>query len=56
MQHSISLEPLMNPLKTHDGIFNNKRIIIVVVIIIMALQPFIGPWPLFQFLDPIHSR
>jgi hypothetical protein len=24
--------------------------------IIMALQPFIGPWPLFQVLDPIHSR
>jgi hypothetical protein len=24
-------------------------------VIIMALQPFVGPWPLFQFLDPIHS-
>jgi hypothetical protein len=22
----------------------------------MALQPFAGPWALFQFLDPIHSR
>jgi hypothetical protein len=22
----------------------------------MALQPFVGPWPLFQFLNPIHSR
>jgi hypothetical protein len=22
----------------------------------MALQPFVGPWLLFQFLDPIHSR
>jgi hypothetical protein len=22
----------------------------------MALQPFVGPWPLFQFLDPINSR
>jgi hypothetical protein len=22
----------------------------------MALQPFIGPWPPFQVLDPIHSR
>jgi hypothetical protein len=22
----------------------------------MALQPFIGPWPIFQFLDLIHSR
>jgi hypothetical protein len=25
-------------------------------IIIMALQPFVGPWPLLQFLDPIHIR
>jgi hypothetical protein len=24
-------------------------------IIIKALQPFAGPWPLFQFLIPIHS-
>jgi hypothetical protein len=22
----------------------------------MALQPFVGPCPLFQFLNPIHSR
>jgi hypothetical protein len=22
----------------------------------MALQPFVGPWPPFQFLDPIYSR
>jgi hypothetical protein len=22
----------------------------------MALQPFVGPWPLFQLLDPMHSR
>jgi hypothetical protein len=21
----------------------------------MVLEPFVGPWPLFQFLDPIHS-
>jgi hypothetical protein len=24
--------------------------------IIMALQPFVRPWSLFQFLNPIHSR
>jgi hypothetical protein len=29
--------------------------LIIIIIIIMALQPFIGPWPPFQFLDPIHS-
>jgi hypothetical protein len=22
----------------------------------MALQPFVGPWPLFQFLDLLHSQ
>jgi hypothetical protein len=22
----------------------------------MALQPFVGPWPLFQFLDLLHGR
>jgi hypothetical protein len=22
----------------------------------MAVQPTVWPWPLFQFLDPIHSR
>jgi hypothetical protein len=22
----------------------------------MALQPFVGPWPIFQFLDLSHSR
>jgi hypothetical protein len=26
-----------------------------VIIIIMDIQPFTGPWPLFQFLDPVHS-
>jgi hypothetical protein len=31
-------------------------IIIIIIIIIMALQPYVGHWPLFQFLDPIHSR
>jgi hypothetical protein len=28
----------------------------IIIIIIMAVQPFVGPWPLFRFLDPIHSR
>jgi hypothetical protein len=22
----------------------------------MALQPLVGPWPLFQFLDHLHIR
>jgi hypothetical protein len=32
------------------------KIIIIIIIIIMALQPFVGPWPLFQFLDHLHSH
>jgi hypothetical protein len=38
---------------------NNLRdtiIIIITTTIIIALQPFVGPWPLFHFLDPIRSR
>jgi hypothetical protein len=31
-------------------------IVVVVIIIIISLQPFVGPWPFFQFLDPIHTR
>jgi hypothetical protein len=30
--------------------------IIIIIIIIMALQPFVGPWPLFQFFDPTPTR
>jgi hypothetical protein len=30
-------------------------IIIIIIIIITALQPFIGPWPPFNFLDSIQS-
>jgi hypothetical protein len=31
-------------------------IVIVIIIIIMAVQPLVGPWPLFQFLDLLHSQ
>jgi Na+/proline symporter len=31
-------------------------IIIIIIIIIMTVQLFVGPLPLFQFLDPVHSR
>jgi hypothetical protein len=33
-----------------------KEVNIKILFIITTLQPFAGPWPLFQFLDPIHSR
>jgi hypothetical protein len=31
-------------------------IIIIIIIIIMALQPSVGPWPLFQSPDLLHNR
>jgi hypothetical protein len=27
-----------------------------VLSVYMAVQPFVGPWPLFQFLNLLHSR
>jgi hypothetical protein len=30
--------------------------IIIIIIVIADLQPFVGPWTLFQFLDPTQSR
>jgi hypothetical protein len=41
----------------NDDIFSCRDfiIIIIIIIIIMALQPFVGPWSLFQFLDRIRS-
>jgi hypothetical protein len=30
--------------------------ILLLIIVIIALQPFVGPWPLFQILYPIHSQ
>jgi hypothetical protein len=23
---------------------------------VRTLESFVGPWPFFQFLDPVHSR
>jgi hypothetical protein len=34
-----------------------KNVIVLVFIhSSMALQPFVGPWPLFQFRNPVYSR
>jgi hypothetical protein len=30
-------------------------IIIIIISIIIALQPSVGPWQLFQFLNLLHS-
>jgi hypothetical protein len=35
--------------------WHNLHVGITDVIIITALQTFVGPWPLLQFLDPIHN-
>jgi hypothetical protein len=34
----------------------NHRHSFIFIYLSMALQPFVRPWPLFQFLDPMHSR
>jgi hypothetical protein len=28
----------------------------IIIIIVVAPQSFVGPWPLFESLDPINSR
>jgi hypothetical protein len=35
---------------------SNFCVVIIIIIIIMVLQPSVAPWPLFQLLDPVHSR
>jgi hypothetical protein len=49
-----------SPIRLHGVVLNYLRtgttLPFTFTFIIMALQPFAGPWPLFQFLDPIHSR
>jgi hypothetical protein len=37
-------------MKASEGVY------LYVFIIIIALKPFVGPWPLFQFLDLVHSQ
>jgi hypothetical protein len=44
------------PLPTGINVILYYSVKYTVIIIIMAVQPFVRPWPLFQFLDPIRSR
>jgi lipopolysaccharide export LptBFGC system permease protein LptF len=46
-EHDISLNDIMQPVFVMD---------IVVAVVVVVLQAFVGPWPLVQFLDPIHIR
>jgi hypothetical protein len=34
---------------------NDYHNIIIYDIIIIIIQPLVVPWPLFQFLNPVHS-
>jgi hypothetical protein len=36
--------------------WNNTTTIYLSIYLSLALQPFVGPWPIFQFLDLLHSR
>jgi hypothetical protein len=31
-------------------------VVLVMIIYLWLYSPFVGPWPLIQFLNPIHSR
>jgi hypothetical protein len=37
------------------AIFHSRRTYARILSLYMAIQPF-GPWPLFQFLNPIHRQ
>jgi hypothetical protein len=45
-------------LQLHKNYYTTRTcvIIIIIIIIIIVLQLFIGPWPLFDFLEPILGR
>jgi hypothetical protein len=47
-----SFAPIFCPLITLNTIIRLPQPIIIVI---MALQPFVGPWPLFQCLHPIYK-
>jgi hypothetical protein len=55
-QYSSKVVNLRLKYSFHELRARPKRIIIIIIIIIVALQPFVGPWSLFKFLNPIHSR
>jgi hypothetical protein len=33
-----------------------RNYVYIIIIIIITLQSFVGPWPVFQFHNPMHSR
>jgi hypothetical protein len=41
---------------TSSGLSSSAQLHRVSLVIIMSLEPFVGSSPLFQFLNPIHSR
>jgi hypothetical protein len=44
--------PSINFYVSQMGFFSKD----IIIFIIIALQPFVGPWPLSQFLDPTYIR
>jgi hypothetical protein len=30
--------------------------LLLLLLLLMIPQPFTGPWPLFQFLNPVHNQ
>jgi hypothetical protein len=54
----INVKKAVPPKKNNNNslVFVMQEQCVFCEVIIMALQPVVGPWPLFEFLDPIHSR
>jgi hypothetical protein len=42
--------------KSTEGFVPSTVITLNISFYVWLYSPFIGPWPLFQFLEPIHSR
>jgi hypothetical protein len=41
---------------TTDGVYGIMAYLRVHTLLCLALQPFVGPWPIFQFSDLLHGR
>jgi hypothetical protein len=52
-----NVDPYMLPLPKWELRENDIQVTCVIFIhSSVALRPFVGPWPLFQFHNPIHNR
>jgi hypothetical protein len=55
---SLNIHLILRSSCTDTNLYANNYWIcsVIIIIIIIALQPSVGTWPFFQFLDPTHSQ